>query len=538
MEKDLELKDIKGFIRRRKKIFITCMLIVFLCGLSLAIALPPIYKSEATIQLKGQQIPTDYVKPTITDFAEERIQKISQQVLSRPKLLEIIDTFDLYHDLKDRKTPTELVGKMRETIGVETVAVEVSNKNKKSRKKESTATVAFNIFFEGKDPATVQKVTHKLANLYLEEDVKNRESRVMGTTNFLENEIERLKNEINRMEKTISNYKKKHLRELPSDRGYNLQAIARLERVMDQTDLRLRVLQEKKLILNSQLLSVKPMAPVMVDGKDIATTPDQRLRDLRFELAHQRTIYSERHPDIKILKREIAKLEKEIGSSGDSNANMKLVAEKADNPAYINLKTQIETIQMEIEALQEEKDQLAHELDVYQQRIEGTPNVEKELNALSRDYENFKRRYAEMSNKLMNAQVFQEMEGKQKGARFSITSTAYLPQKPSKPNRFAIILFTFLIAIGLSSVLVVALESVDNTIKTTDQLKILAGVPVLSAITYIVTEEEKRSIQLKRLGWGFITICFIGAAMYCVDKYFMKLEYLWTFILNRLKMIV
>ena len=85
--------------------------------------------------------------------------------------------------------------------------------------------------------------------------------------------------------------------------------------------------------------------------------------------------------------------------------------------------------------------------------------------------------------------------------------------------------------------MVVTLESVDNTIKTTDQLKILSGVPVLSAITYIVTEKEKRSIRLKRLGWGFITICFIGAAMYCVDKYLINLEYLWTFILNRLKMI-
>ncbi len=368
-------------------------------------------------------------------------------------MLEIIDTFDLYLDLKDRKTPTELVSKMRETIGVETVVAEVSNTKGRI---QSTATVAFNIFFEGKDPATVQKVTHKLANLYLEADLKNRESRVMGTTNFLENEIKRLKNEINRMEKTISDYKKKHLRELPADRGYNLQAIARLERVMNQTDLRLRVLEEKKLILNSQLATVKPMAPVMVDGKDIAAGPEHRLRELRFELGNLRTIYSKRHPDIKILKREIGKLEKEIASSGGSNVNMKLIAKKADNPAYINLKTQIETIQMEIEALQEEKDQLAHELDVYQQRIEGTPHVEKELNALTRDYENLKRKYAEMSNKLMNAQVFQEMEGKQKGARFSITSPAYFPQKPSKPNRLAIILLTFLIAIGLSSVLVVA----------------------------------------------------------------------------------
>ncbi len=246
---------------------------------------------------------------------------------------------------------------------------------------------------------------------------------------------------------------------------------------------------------------------------------------------------AERHPDIKILKREIAKLEKEIGSSGDSNVNVKLVAEKADNPAYINLKTQIETIQMEINALQEEKDQLAHELDVYQQRIEGTPYVEKELNALTRDYHNSKNRYAELSNKLMNAKVVQGMEGEQKGERFRITSPAYLPQKPSKPNRAAIMLFSLLIAVGLSSALVVVQESVDDSIKTSSNLKELSGVPVLASVSYILTDQEKRSSRFKRIGWTCITIFILGAVLYCVDKYLIKLEQLWTFILDRLQMI-
>jgi succinoglycan biosynthesis transport protein ExoP len=360
---------------------------------------------------------------------------------------------------------------------------------------------------------------------------------VKGTTKFFENELKRLKEEINLQEKKISQFKKKHLRELPSDRSFNLQATARLERVMDQVDLRLRLLAEKKLLLNSQLATVKPMAPVMVDGKNITTDPDQRLRELHFELANLRTIYSERHPDIKILKREIAKLEKEIASSGDSNVNMKLVAEKADNPAYINLKTQIETIQMEIKSLREEKDQLAHELDVYQQRIEGTPHVEKELNALTRDYENSKNRYAELSNKLMNAKVVQGMEGEQKGERFRITSPAYLPQKPSKPNRSAIMLLSFLIAVGLSSALVVVQESVDDSIKTSSNLKELCGLPVLASVSYILTDQEKRSRRFKRIGWTCITIFILGAVLFCVDKYLIKLELLWTFILDRLQMI-
>lgn len=582
MEKDLNLKDIKGFISRRKNAFLISFLIIFLGGFSLAIILPPLYLSESTIRLEGQQIPSDYVKPTITEFIEERIQKISQQVLSRPKLLEVIDKFGLYQDIKDKKTPTELVAKMRETIGLETVVAEMSNKKSS---KQSTVTVAFNVSFEAKDPAVAQKVAQKLASLYLEEDVKDRAKMVAGTTIFLENELNRIRENIGRQEKKISDYKKRHLRELPSDQIYNLQAISRLERALDQTDLRLRVLQEKKLLLESQFANVDPLTPVIIEGKDVAVHPKERLKELRLELASLKSTYSDKHPDIKKLKREIAKLEKTVQSSDASvdrikrlnqleiqlatvtaelgsshpdvkalnneinalrkevdnsmteTAVVKISEEKPDNPIYITLKTQIESTEMEMQELEKDKAKLSNEIDLYQTRIQNTPHVEKELNSLNREYDNLQRNYVEMSKKLMNAQVVQEMEGEEKGERFSITSPAYLPQKPSKPNRFAIILLSFLIAIGLSSVLVVTFESVDNSIKTSDQVKILTGVPVLSSITYIVTEREKKMIVLKRLGWGFIAICFIVAAMYCVDRYFMELEHLWTFILNRLKMI-
>ena len=127
---------------------------------------------------------------------------------------------------------------------------------------------------------------------------------VTGATNFLENEIERLKKEMNFMERKISNYKKKHLRELPSDSGYNLQAIGRLERQLDQTEMRLGMLEEKKLLLETQLTTIEPLTPVVIGGKDLAANPKERLKALRLELSSLRSVYSEKHPDIKKIKRE------------------------------------------------------------------------------------------------------------------------------------------------------------------------------------------------------------------------------------------
>ncbi len=109
MEKELEIQEIKGFFRRRKKAFIIAFLLIFIIGVSIALLLPPIYTSEAMIRIEDQEIPENFVKSTITDYAEERIEKINQQILSRPKLLEIIDEFKLYPDIRDKKDPTELV---------------------------------------------------------------------------------------------------------------------------------------------------------------------------------------------------------------------------------------------------------------------------------------------------------------------------------------------------------------------------------------------------------------------------------------------
>ena len=270
--------------------------------------LPPIYTSVAMIRVEDQQIPENLIQSTITDYAEERIRKISQEILSRPKLLEIIDRFDLYPEKRDKESPTELVKKMRKDIELTTIEARKQGRGGKA----TTAMVAFTLSYEGKDPVKVHKVTDTLSKLYLEEDIKTRAKFISGTTEFLQSELKRLKKEISVHEKNISDFKQNHLRELPEDRGYNLSAISRLERALDQLDMRLQNLQERRVILQTRLTNIEPLTPIVIDGEDMAINPAQRLKRLRLELASMQSVYSEKHPNIKKKKREIAKLEKEV----------------------------------------------------------------------------------------------------------------------------------------------------------------------------------------------------------------------------------
>ena len=582
MNTGFEIEDIKGIIKRRKNVFIISFLIIFMVGVIVALVLAPIYTSTAMIRVEDQQIPENLIQSTITDFAEERIRKISWEILSRRKLLEIIDKFDLYPDKKDKETPTELVKIMKEDINLKTIEARTQGK---SGGKTMTAMVAFTLSYEGKDPAKVYKVTDTLSKLYLEEDIKARAKFISGTTEFLQSELQRLKKEINDHEIGISDFKQNHLRELPADRGYNLSAIARLERALDQLDMRIQMLQERKLILQARLTSVEPLKPIVIDGQDLAINPGQRLKRLRLELASMQSVYSEKHPNIKKKKREIAKLEKEVKASDDSvekikklrqleiklagfkakfgsqhpdvkalkreiailrpqvdslatrDVQLKISEEMPDNPIYITLKTQLETLEMEIENLMEEKPQLIADIEEYQMRIEKAPMVEKELNELTRDYENLKRKYSEISNKLMNAQLAQQMEGKEKGERFNITSPAYLPLEPDKNDKRMIIILSFVLAFGISTVLVALQEGLDSSIKTSNQLKGLTNIPVFSEISYIETEDEKRQRRIKHLIRAGAVVFCVAIGMIIVDLFLIELDQAWEVVVERIMMI-
>jgi uncharacterized protein involved in exopolysaccharide biosynthesis len=531
MDTGLQLTDIKTIIRRRKKGFWAIFTIIFLAGVITAIALPPIYKSAAIIQVEEQEIPQDFVQSTVSDYVEERLAKIKHHILDRNNLLRIAKNYNLYSDAKDRISNDEIVRKMKKNITLEPI---VSDLQIQSRNRDNTINLAFALSYQGKDPESVMKVTERLSNLFLEEDAKRRERVVSVTNEFLKAEQMRIKSDIDAYEKKVSDFKKAHLHELPDEQGYNFQAILRLERDLHNAESELRLRKEKEMLLNSQLARIEPLTPIIVEGDNVATNPNQRLKQLYLALTRLRSLYSEKypdikkvkneireleaqvktsdvtilkvkrlqqledqlaemqgiygpnHPEIKAVKREIAILKPEVSSLMTETVKIKISEEKPDNPAYINLITQINAIKMEMEAIEADKKQMLQERDGFQRRIEKAPFVEKELNALMRDLDSSQTKYRDISNKLMEARIAGELEGKQQADRVSIASSAYLPSNPFKPNRLLILVIGFINAFVIGSFFVALREGMDSNVRTTEQIKQITGVPVLSSISLII----------------------------------------------------
>lgn len=569
MGSQLEFSDVNNFIRRRKWSFLLVFSSIFLASVFIAYTLPPLYRSEATILIEDQQIPTDVVRPTVTGFVEERIKVVSQNVMVRDKLLEIIRKHDLYAETRQRRTKNALVREFRRSIEIETISASVTNKR---TGKSMEATVAFSISFEGPDRRKVQAVTNELAQLFLQEDLKARERRSSVTADFFQAELENLKGQIDEYEREISDFKTRHIGELPENSRMNFDTISRLKRENDRIAMEIDSLTERKIYLEGQLATVEPYKSVTLDGKNVVLTPEERLRSLKMKLVSMQTTLSDKHPDIRKLKREIGELENRLGAPADTSLERERLAElkvklgdmegrygskhpdvvkvkreiallskeidrmrsessaaagtrrPPDNPVYINLITQIRSTETEIESLKADQAQVQASIAEYERRIGMAPVVEKRYNELTRDYETAKGRYKEMMNQYMNARVAQVMEDQQKGERFTLKDRAYLPETPHKPNRSAIMILGFILASGAGFGLAAAREFMDRSIKSADELTALAGVPVLTVVSRMETPEDRRRKYLKRFLW-FLTgmgLCSIGIVL--VDAYVMPLD--------------
>jgi uncharacterized protein involved in exopolysaccharide biosynthesis len=486
--------------------------------------------------------------------------------------MEIIKEYNLYPEMQGRYTIEEILGKMRSDISLKELSADVVNER---TSKESYATVAFTLFYEGKDPIQVQKVASHLASLYIEEDLKAREKLAASTTVFFEEELANLKEEIQKYETEIKEFKEANIGNLPGQNDNNLKMVLQFERDLDNLDARIQSLQERKMFLQGQMASVDPLLPIVTSEGEIAMNPKDRLKKYRLEYISLISKVSEKHPDVKRLKREIEELEKQIGYTDDSVAkitrlgelqtklaslqgkygtkhpdvlNLKkevdllskeidqLLSERAiaevskqkpDNPLYISLMTQLVVTEADLKERIQEKRKVQELIAEYQRRIDRAPLVEKEFNELTIDYQNAREKYNEISNKMLESRLSQGMEETQRGARFTIIEPAQIPEKPYKPNRLAIILLGVVISLVAGFGISAFQEYLDNSVKTSDELSALTGVPVFSVITFVETEEEKGARRFRKVALSVGIICAIVFVWWAIDYFVVPSEILW-----------
>src|SRR5450432_2402872 len=201
----LDLEHYLGMARRRHLHFLIPLFLGWAVVWGVSWVLPPRYHSTTLILVEQATMPKDYVTPNVNDDLQDRLQSITQQILSRTRLLHIIDTLDLYPDRRARTAPDDLVARMRKDTDIELV-----------RASGSQELTSFNISFSSRDPHTAQRVTGELTNLFINENLEMTKDEATDTTDFLQGRLEAAGQTLSEQEEKIRMFKDQHSADLPS----------------------------------------------------------------------------------------------------------------------------------------------------------------------------------------------------------------------------------------------------------------------------------------------------------------------------------
>ncbi|MET0107539.1 MAG: lipopolysaccharide biosynthesis protein [Candidatus Thiodiazotropha sp.] len=516
-EELLGIGDYLAILKRRKMQLIVPVAIIMLFSIGLALGLPSIYRAEATILIEQQEIPSELVRSTVTSYAGERIQVISQRVMTTENLGKIIDDYGLYADTREDTSITLLAEALQEDIELEMISADVVDPRSG---RPTTATIAFTLAYSNKVPRIAQKVTNELVSLYLGENLRQRTQSALETSSFLSAEAGRLNQEITVLEASLADFKEKNVNNLPELQQLNIQLMERNERELIETIQQIRNLEERKIYLQSELTQISPITDIYNSSGNRVMGTEDRLRALQTEYLALATRYTDNHPTLIKMKGEIEVLERELDTGHRSEKNIT----HSDNPAYVQLETQLQAANSELASLKGMRDEIKGKIKDFEDRLMQSPQVEREYRNLTRDYENALDKYQEVKAKQLEAQLAESLERERKGERFSLIEPPQLPEKPDKPNRIAILFlgFVFSFAGGFGNIFV--REHMDQAVYGSKNVMAITKAPPLAVIPYIECGEDRRQRNTSAAMTVSSLLAAIGVILISIHVFYKPLD--------------
>jgi len=470
---------------------------------------PQLYRSEALILVEEQKVPEQYVTPNVVADPQDRLQSMTQQILSRTRLRRLIDQFNLYAGERSRRTMDELIDKMRTRIRIELVQAP-------GRGADLTA---FRIYFSAESPSLAQNVTNEITSLFIEENLRARAQQSIGTTDFLTNQLEQARKDLAEQEERQRQYKMRYLGQLPEQQQSNLQILSSLEAQLRANTDALERAEQQKVYLESlrseyQALRRDP------DAGQLANSPAAlTVEETRRQLTEMEAKYTARHPDVVRLRRQLASQEagKDAADAAGSGGRFRQGATAVSD---IEAQSRLKAITAEIESRKKDTDELRRRIREFQGRLDMTPVREQQLAEVTRSYENSRQYYQSLLQKKLQSELATNLEKRQQGEQFRILDPATLPLKPSQPNRLSIVLVGWLLGLCIGIGALVARELTDGAIRSERDVSAAVKMPVLIHIPLLHTpaaearQRVRRLAELAGIAAGFALCAVVGIHTY------------------------
>jgi polysaccharide biosynthesis transport protein len=513
----IDLSRYADLVRRRHIQFLIPLFLGWLVVWGSIWFLQARYTSSTLILVEEPTMPKNYVVPNVNDDLQARLQSISQQILSRTRLLLIIDGMNLYNEKKEHPlTPDDKVDRMRKDIDIDLV------------RDRDGAITAFRINYMAPSPVIAQQVTSKLTNLFIDENLKVRQQQSQDTTQFIQTQLESARQSLAAQEAKVRDFQGSHEGELPTQQSTNLQILTGLQAQYQSEQQALNTAKQQRIYFQTMIDQYHALQRGADGAPDGLTSIDQQLEKMRAQLTELSSHYTDSYPDVQQLKSQIAKTEKirsnliaELKSSSGKQGSATGSPEPVDpiqNPTLMQLQGQLHSAQVEITNREQAIADVNARIGEYQRRLNQEPASEQQLADLTRGYEQSKANYDDLLKKESDSRMATSMEQLQQGERFTILDPPSLPLKPTFPNRLKMCALGFVVGTVLGALFVGILEFLDDRLHSDREIKKLLPAAIVSEVPEILTANDKdRSARKIVFGWAMaalVLICILAGSAF------------------------
>lgn len=492
----IDFTEIKGIVRRRRWQFI----VPFFCGWALVWGaswlIPSTYRSGTLILVEQPSVPEKYVVSNIDSGIQQQLDSITQQILSRTRLVRIIDALGLYPEERKHKSPDDLVEKMRKDI-----EIELSHGDDKKLS-------AFNIYYENRDPKMAQLATAELANLFITENLEQRQKSSENTTSFLEDQLDQARAKLAQQEAKMRVFKDQHLGELPTQTQSNLQILTGLQNQVQANQDSLNRAKQQSTYLESLTNQYRAMDRGSKSGETGGPVGlaeiDKQLDQLKSQLADLTSHYTDKYPDVRKTSEQIARLEKtreqvvaDMNSQPKTSSPASVATASLDQKSapMLEMESQLKANRLEIANREAEIKDEQSKISQYQARLNMAPVMEQQYADITRDYDQSKADYESLLAKRNQSEMSTDLEKTQQGEHFRMLDPPNLPVKPFKPNRLTLCGAGLLVGLLLGGGFAFGKEKLSGKIYSEREIKKLVPFDVIAEIPPIESPEEESSRQ-------------------------------------------
>ena len=458
--------------------------------------LPDLYRSETVILVVPQRVPESYVRSTVTTRIEDRLLSLQQQIMSRTRLERVILDFNLYAEARKTGIMEDVVERMRNNdIDLQVVRGD-----------------AFRITYTGDNPRTVQKVAERLASLFIEENLREREQLAEGTNQFLEAQLEEARRRLVEQEKKVEEYRRQFAGQLPTQLDSNVQVLQNLQMQVQQIVESVNRDRDRRLVLERQIADLEAQQEAAAAAAAAGSVSAEEADPLSRQLAEARqalTAIEMRlrpgHPDRDRMTKAVRDLEKKVEEAAANSpvspglSTPPSSAEQARRKRLEELKLDLAQLDRQLTNKENDEQRLRRQIGVYQSRVEAAPTRESEMIELTRDYDTLQKMYTSLLSKKEDSKIAANLERRQIGEQFKLLDAARLPERPFSPDRQTINLMGMASGLAVGGLLIALLEYRDKSFKTDQEVMQVLSLPVLAVVPHMESSAERKWAFRKRL---------------------------------------